>query len=503
MSNYKEDKDMECTNKDKGDSLLNEEIHNEGIFDRIKASFMGRKFKSGAYVSMISLIVIALTILINLIITEFDLKIDLSTQGIYTLTKDTKEYVKKIEDDVTIYYLIEAGNESPMFLKIAQKFDSLSDRITLMQKDPIQYPTFAEEYVDDEINLNSFLVVNNRTKQAKYVDYNDMLVKEFSQQSYQFYTVGIDVEGKLVSAIQYVTNPDLPVVYYTVGHEEAEIGDLYKDTMKRMNVAIKPIQTFTEEEIPSDCDILMINSPKNDFSDAEINMIKDYMAAGGNAVIVMDYQAQNFKNLNSLINYYGLQLEKGIICEGDTDRYVPLYPRYIVPKVLDHDLTKGIYNSNRLVVTPKASGITLMDNIRTSLSIEPLMETSHQAYSKVNISPETLMKEDGDIDGPFYIGVLSKDSFEGVTSNLVLYTSEMIFNDNMLNEAGNFYLLVNTIGNLVGEIETISVRPRYLYPEALNITQKPVLFWGALTTIAVPVIILATGIVIIVRRRKR
>lgn len=129
-------------------------------------------------------------------------------------------------------------------------------------------------------------------------------------------------------------------------------------------------------------------------------MIKQYMAAGGKAVIVMDYHAQDFKNLNALINYYGLQLEKGIICEGDFDRYVPLYPRYIVPKVLEHDITSGLYNSNRVVVTPKSSGITLMDNIRSSLTIEPLLETSDLAYSKVNISPETLMKEEWDIDLP-------------------------------------------------------------------------------------------------------
>ena len=38
-----------------------------------------------------------------------------------------------------------------------------------------------------------------------------MLVQEFNQQYFQYYTVGIDVEGQLISAIQYVTNPDLPL----------------------------------------------------------------------------------------------------------------------------------------------------------------------------------------------------------------------------------------------------------------------------------------------------
>lgn len=471
--------------------------------NKLKASFSGRNFKSGVYVSIISAVVIAVVLLINLIITEFDLKIDLSREGIYTLTEETKEYVKKMEDDVTIYYLIEAGQEAPMFQKIAEKFEGLSERITLEQKDPIQYPAFASDYVDDEVSINSFLVVNNNTKQARYISYNEMLVQEFSEQTYQYHTVGIDVEGKLISAIQYVTNPDLPTVYYTLGHEEYEVGQIFKDIMSRMNIAINPLQTLTLERIPEDGDILIINAPKVDFSDAETDMIKQYMAEGGNAVIVMDYEAQDLKNLNSLVNYYGMKIEKGIISEGDANRYVPLYPRYIVPNVLDHNMTAGLYKSNRVVVTPTSSGITLMDNIRSSLLVEPILQTSDKAYSKINISADTLMKEEGDIEGPFYIGVLSSDTFNGITSSMVVYTSAMIFDDNMLSEFGNFSLLVNTIGGLVGQVETITVRPRYLYPEPLNITQEPVMILAAVTIIVVPLLILTTGIVIVVRRRRR
>lgn len=478
-------------------------MNNNKDKNKFRKSFSGRKFTTGAYVSIISAVVIALVVLVNLIITEFDLKIDLSSQGIYTLTKDTKDYVHRMEEDVTIYYLVEAGNESPMFHKIAQKFDSLSDRISLQQKDPIQYPNFASEYVEEEVDLNSFLVVNNRTNRAKYVAYSEMLVQEFSQETFQSYTVGIDVEGKLISAIQYVTNPDLPVIYYTVGHEEYEIGSMFEDTLARINISTNPLQTLTVEEIPEDCDVLIINSPTLDFSDSETEVIKGYMVAGGNAVIVMDYRAQNLKNLNSLINYYGIQMEKGIVSEGDTNHHVPSYPQYIVPKVLDHDITGGLINSKRIVVTPIASGLTIMDNVRSSLSIAPLMETSDKAYSKININPQTLIKEDGDIDGPFYIGVISSDNFNGVSSNMAIYTSAMIFDDTMLNEFGNLSLLVNTIGDLIGEIEYISVRPRYLYPEPLNITQKPVTYWSALTIIVLPVLILATGLVIVVRRRIR
>jgi ABC-2 type transport system permease protein len=109
---------------------------------------------------MMTAIVIVLLLVVNLIVTKMDLKIDLSSQKMYTLTEPTVELVKNIKDDVTIYYLVESGNEKSVLQKIASKYDSLSDHITLEYKDPVLYPKFASKYVSDEIKQNSFLVVN-------------------------------------------------------------------------------------------------------------------------------------------------------------------------------------------------------------------------------------------------------------------------------------------------------------------------------------------------------
>lgn len=482
---------------------FNHQDKNNSLFDKIKASFTGRKFRSGVYVSVISAIVITLVLVVNLILSEFDLKVDLSKDAVYTLTDATEDYVKQMEDEVTIYYLIEPGKGSPYFENIAEKFDSLSDRITLAYKDPIQYPAFSKDYVDDEVTQNSFLVINNSNNRAKYIDSADMLVQEFDYNAMDYITVGIDVEGKLISAIQYVTNPDLPTVYVTAGHEEYATGKVFQDIMNRMNVTVKSIQTMTAPSIPEDCDILFINAPKSDFSKEEIEMIKNYMTAGGNAVIVMDYVTESFENLNSLVNYYGIRMEQGIVFEGDTNRHAPSYPQYIVPEVLEHDITGSLAKTNRLVVTPQSSGFEIMDTIRKSLIVKPLLQTSKKAYSKVNLTSTTLVKEEEDIEGPFYLGLAASDTFEGVTSNLVLYTSEFLFDDNFLNQYGNLELLIGTVGYLSGDIETISVRPRYIFPEALNIAQKPALFWGAYAAILVPSIILTAGIIVCIRRRRR
>lgn len=491
--------DMNNENKKNGKLKLS-----FGNLNKFNVSVTKRRFKSGAYTSVVSAVVIVLVLMVNLIVSELDLKIDLSTQGFYTLSEETREYVKGLENDVTLYYLIETGQEAPMFLDMALKFEKYSDRIKVEQVDPVLYPEFASQYVDDEVGLNSFLVVNNDSKRAKYVAYSDMVIRQFSQETYQLEIVGVDIEGQLISAIQYVTNPEPPAIYYTEGHAEKEVGEIFKDVMSRLNYDLSPLTTSTAEKVPENCDVLVINAPAEDFKDYEIDMIKEYMANGGNTVIIVNYKTRDLKNLVSLIDYYGVQIQEGIIYEGDSNRYLPLFPRYIVPEVLRHDITGSLYDSNRLLMTPVSSGLAVKEGNRSSLTVQPLLQTSEKAYSKVDLSSGSISKGEDDIAGPFYVGLISSDTYEGVTSTMVIYSSADIFSDDILsNYYGNYVLLINTVGNLVGEIETIAVKPRYLYSEPLNITQKPVRIWASVTIIVLPLMILATGIVIIVRRRRK
>lgn len=470
---------------------------------RIKASFAGRKFKSGAYATILSAVVIVLVLVVNLIVSEMDLKVDLSTQGLYTLTDSTKDLVKDLKDDITIYYLAKSNSGDSVFRKIADKYDSLSEHIKLVDKDPVLYPKFTSQYVDNEITANSFLVVNERTQRARYVDSSEMVINEMDYNTWQSYTTGLDVEGKLTSAIQYVASEDLPVLYATTGHSENEPGELFESILDKQNVTVNKLQTLTAETIPGDCDILFINAPEKDFTDGEMTIIRDYMAQGGNVVIVLDYMAESLRNVKSLLEYYGVEIKDGIVCEGDASRHVPQLPHYIVPEIRAHEITGSITENKRFVITPVSSGLSQIENVRSSLKITPLLVTSDKAYSKVNVNAATFTKELGDLDGPFNIGLLASDTYNGVTSNLVVYTSELIFHDSSLEGYGNEDLLKSTINYLTGDSTAVSVKVRSMIPEAIRLTQQQAVFWGGVTVIALPALILTTGIIVNVRRRKR
>jgi ABC-2 type transport system permease protein len=437
-----------------------------------------------------------------MLVTKMNITFDLSSQNMYTLTEDTIEMVETLTDNITIYYMVQPGNETEMFEKIAEKYDVLSDKITLVNKDPVLYPQFAAKYVEDEIAENSFIVVNQTNNRAKYIDGYEMLVQELNYETYESETTGIDVEGKLTSAIQYVTTSELPVMYVVEGHGELEIGEAFKASMDKMNITVETLSTLTQSSIPEDCDILYINAPEKDLSEEEAAMIKDYLTAGGKAIINLDYAAKGLDNFLSIIEYYGVELVNGMIMEGDSNMHLTNNPHFLVPSLENHDITNQTSDKQIPVIMPISSGLQISDTLRSSLTVEGLLSTSDSAYSKIADQVTTTEKEAGDIDGPFYLGIAATDTFNGVTSTVVVYSSESVF-DEATATYGNANILTGTIGYLSGDMETLSIPTKSVEANYIYTTEQQAIIWGIVVALFIPSIILITGIVVSLKRRKK
>ncbi len=473
------------------------------FFGKIKASFSGRKFRGRAYITAVTAVVFVIVLIVNMLVSQLNIQIDLSSRKLYTLTEDTKKLVSGLSEDITIYYLAQAGNEQDIFKKIVEKYDGLSDKISLEYKDPVLYPTFAKEYVEDKISENSLIVVNNATGRAKYIDYSDMLVQEMDYNTYTSKTTGIDVEGELTSAIQFVTSDDLPVMYVVEGHGETENGTAFEEAVGKMNVSMETLKTLSTTSIPEDCGLLYINAPTADFTEEETAMIKDYLAAGGDMIATVNYKTAGLKNYTSILEYYGVQIGNGIVFEADLNMLYSNNPMYLLPQIQSHKITTLAKNSNIPVIMPQSVALKEADTTRSSLTFQELLTTSASSYAKAPQNITTAEKQEGDVQGPFRVGMLAEDTYQGAETKVAVFATEFTFADATLGY-GNRDLLSGTIGYLVGDsastlsIPTKSVEAEYIYP-----SQAEALAWGGIIIVIVPVAILITGIVISVRRRRK
>ena len=83
----------------------------KNVFDNIKRSFTNKQFRSGAYSSVLTVLVIAIVVVVNLVFGKLDLSTDLSSGSYFTLSKTTKKILKQVDSDITIYYMVQDGSE--------------------------------------------------------------------------------------------------------------------------------------------------------------------------------------------------------------------------------------------------------------------------------------------------------------------------------------------------------------------------------------------------------
>ena len=268
------------------------------------SSFSSRRFKNGAYTSVITVIVLVLVIAINILAGKFNIKHDITATGLYTLTDETVSLLNGLTDDINIYYLANEGGEDETIYKMVNCFAEASSHINVLLRDPNLYPNFIYNYVDKGTSVykDSIIIENVNTGKARLVSSSDFAVTETDYQTYQSSLVGYDVEGKVDSAIQYVTSTESVKVYFTLGHGEVTLGSTSYKYIDKLNISPATINIIEENAIPEDCSALIIAGAQSDLTKDETQIIKDYLAAGGRAVIYYDYSQNDLPNLKSILS---------------------------------------------------------------------------------------------------------------------------------------------------------------------------------------------------------
>ena len=471
----------------------------------IKSSFQSRKFKGGAYATVISAVVILIVLLINLFVQELGITKDLTADSRYSLTDETKELIKSIDQNITIYYLVESGNEIDEFDRIVKNYDNINSKITVKYKDPVQYPKFASQYVEDEIGTQSFLVVNEDTNAAKYIAYEDLLDYEINYTTYQYDVTGLKVEAQIDAAIAAVTNEDLPTVYTLTGHGETSVSSYLSELLKDNNITATEFSSLTAQSVPEDCDVLLINMPQYDLTEEEAALIKDYLVQGGDAIFLVDYVTYPLPNVVSLLNYYGVDVVEGFVVEGDSQYTMSSrYPTLLVPKISSHEFVKNI-KDKKYIIVPLGSGLTIRNDIRETVETDTILKTSDSAYSKININSTVAEKEENDISGPFILGVEAREAVGEEETRVAVYTGKAFLEDQYLQTAsfGNADLIINTINEMSDQENSLSIRSTSLDEPmvSMNTAQKNKI--GLVVVVILPLLFLATGITVVVRRRRK
>ncbi len=465
--------------------------------------------KKGSYSMIYTAILLAVLIVINLIVAEIPeeyTKIDVSGTKINTMTDDTKEYLDTLEKEVTIYYIVQNGNEDEVIDNLLTRYDEYSSKIEVVKKDPILYPTFTSQYTEETVAENSMIVVCGEN--SKFVSYEELYETELDYYSYSYYVTGFIGESKIDSAIAYVTSDEIPVLYFLQGHNEVTIPDALSQSLQNANYAMESLSLVALEAVPEDAGCLVMVSPQKDISSEEADKIIAYLEKGGKAMFFIDYTEKKLENLNRVLETYGVTTHSGIVLEGNSQNYIMQTPYYMLPNVQSVDFTEDIINAHKYILFAIAQPFKLLESYRDTLNIEPFLLTSDAAYLKEDVANMTTFgKEDGDLVAQFPVALLiTEDLDEETQTQMICYGGSNILDPNIdAQVAGaNTELILASLGWMCeNETPVISIESKDLTTTYLVVPESDAGYWAVITCGVIPVGFLIFGFVIWLKRRKQ
>lgn len=476
-----------------------------------KTNLKSRNVRGGSYSTVLTAIVIIIILVINVIVSVLPAnytKIDASETKLFTLSKQTTNLLKNVDDDITIYFVAQSGKEDDSIEELLDKYKAASSgKIKIVKKDPAVDPGFSAKYTEDTLEDNSLVL--ETSKRSRVVQYSDIYVTTYEQSSSSstgyVQSVSFNGEDALTSAIDFVVTDSLPKMYIVTGHGESSMDSDLQSSIQRENIELVQIALASVSKIPDDASALYIQAPTSDINKDEANVLKEYISNGGNIFYVSWVEKSSTPNLDSVLNEFGISIDEGYACEGNSNYILQQLPYCIRPMYGSHDIVKPLSDEGKVMAVYYGQNINILEDRKSTLSSTTLLKTTSTGYLK-NIDSESSQKSDTDKSGVMKLAVAVEDAVdENTTSKLIVISTPML-TDSTLNtytSGGNFDFVLNAIGYLCEHGSMISIRGKNITSDSLIVTSGQMTFWIFILMILIPLISIVTGFVVWVRRRRR
>ena len=194
-----------------------------------------RTLRSGSYAAVLAMAVLAVVILINLVVQALPSKwteFDISTSSLFTLSDTSKNLLHELNSDVTAYYLAESGQEDTNITRLLDRYADESSHFSWQQRDPVLYPTFAQQY-DGAANGSVVLVCGDNYRVVGYNDMYQMDIETYYTTGSQQYT--FEAENALTSALAQASRTSAYKLYQLTGHGELALVSVSVKSLSSAN----------------------------------------------------------------------------------------------------------------------------------------------------------------------------------------------------------------------------------------------------------------------------
>lgn len=468
-----------------------------------------KNLKYGSLFLILSVLVIGITVLVNVLaaVEKFDVKWDFSSNKMYSIGEQTKKVLSEINKDVQIVFLGDQkdlenySDAGEMLVKVLGEYDAYP-KVTVKYVDPDKNPNIIKELDKDNLlgaNLEDIIVTcNGKSKKvvAQEMFYQDQTTGENN----------VAIEQNITGAIKYVTNEKTPVVYFVEGHGERSLDSEYlglKQILENGNYIVNKLNLAVEDKVPEDAEIVIFTGPKTDLSKVESDRLIEYFKDDGNCIFLFEpvNSDKKFDNFEYVLNEYNLSLNYDRVKENDEARHYPNDPYIFLPKVETSEITGGEDLSQFLVLLNESRSFSILNNQKEPLTIIPLLASSENSVG------ESYGVADGeDSMGPCLVGAAAEYN-SAYKAKIIVYGNAYVLSDEGFESFSPYSQ--NTMSFFLAGLSWMRdttndfvLPPKTNDFDIINLTNNSAKILIIVTVLVVPLLIIAVGIFVWLRRKR-
>lgn len=298
-------------------------------------------------------------------------------------------------------------------------------------------------------------------------------------------------------------------IVFVSGHGERPPGGetnygmgLFGAELERKGLKVQTVN-LAETAIPANTSVLVLASPRVELLPGEVAAVQDYVARGGNLLWLTEPEGP--RSLAPLADALGILALPGRVVDATSTMFGVENPSFVVVTGYpNHPVTREM---TMVSVYPEAVALEINDT--TQWHAVPLLTTLERSWTELG-ALEGEIRYDADSDeraGPLDIGIALErsrpDGRDGEEQRVVVIGDGDFLSNTYLGNAGNMDLGLNLVTWLSHDDAFMDIRVRGAPDTALVMEPRTTAIIGLGFLIGLPLLLLAAGLFIWLRRRRR
>ncbi len=534
---------------------MNENPDKTGVSATSKGR-LSRKWRFGTIAAATTVVVVAVVLLLNMVMNvveaRYPLTVDLTADGTFTLSAESKTLAKGVEQPVEIVVFVNENlfttNDYSSYPMLYQQMyamsqyygNEVSENCEVVLE---QFYNLLKEYQKESGGLVTYRFVDmdsNPVQASAYQDYavaaGDVLFlcdgryQKFSlselmsfEKGSTAYTLSYYSEAeRLVAAkINLVSASVVKKAVMLTGHgESTEAIDLLESLLASNGCEVESLDITASSAPPDSTDVFVIAGATTDYTTEEITKLRGWLDNDGKRerdLVVFVSPMAILTNLHEMLaDEYGIVVEDELVSETDADNVYDMIAYYTYADVAATDYTEGFAGQRALMPMTRPLTLKLTESTDESTYSKPLItfgETARvQELSKALATEEEAGEAKKADSYPIVAAAYTTDRLYDNNDNRYYTTDVMVFGSVMfahnmsmdLASACNEEMFLNTFRGLTGLESVISVSNRPLTQETLDFggSKVPAVLGLGVFTIGLPIAMIVLAVVVFVRRRR-